>query len=248
MRFQLSKVYYLTVKDIKAYFTKPPLLTWGILFPAVMILAFYLKNPQGIKELAGGLIAMTILFGATSVEAIVLTFERRVGTLDRLLAAPLSLGEVIMGKALSGALFGLAVGFVVLVISRLFLGVGVQNFSLLALTMCLSAVAFAFLGTLVSVAVREVFEAMTLSNFFRFPMIFLSGVFIPLESMPPYLKAVAYFLPLTYSVDSMRWCLGGEGHISGIYLDSLALVGFIAALSILSERLFRKRLQESWGG
>jgi len=74
---ELRGIYYILLKDLKAYYFKPPNISWGILFPLVLALAFSLRNPSGLAELAPGLIAMAAVFGTTSMEAIVITFERR---------------------------------------------------------------------------------------------------------------------------------------------------------------------------
>ena len=93
-------------KDLKAYYFKPPNISWGILFPLVLALSFSLRNPEGLIELAPGLIAMTVLFGTTSMEAIVITFEKRVGALERLFLAPISLSTIMLSKILGGTIFG----------------------------------------------------------------------------------------------------------------------------------------------
>ena len=77
-------------KDLKAYYFKPPNISWGILFPVVLALSFSLRNPNGLIDLSPGLIAMAALFGTTSMEAIVITFEKRVGALERLQLAPIN--------------------------------------------------------------------------------------------------------------------------------------------------------------
>jgi len=71
-------------------------------------------------------------------------------------------------------------------------GLSISGGFFLLLGMLLSAFVFAFMGLLISVAVREVFEAMTLSNFFRLPMVFLCGVFFPFESLPKVLQIVGF--------------------------------------------------------
>jgi len=73
---ELRGVYFILLKDLRAYYFKPPNISWGILFPLVLALAFSLRNPAGLAELAPGLVAMAAVFGTTSMEAIVLTFER----------------------------------------------------------------------------------------------------------------------------------------------------------------------------
>ncbi|MBW2146215.1 MAG: ABC transporter permease [Deltaproteobacteria bacterium] len=245
MREQASKIYYLVLKDIRTYYLKPPMISWGFMFPGVMILAFYLKNPSGINDLVPGLIAMTVLFGATSVEAVVITFERRVGTLERLLMAPMGVTSIILGKIMGGLLFGLASGFVVLLLAILFLGAQVNGLLFLVGIMVLSAFCFAALGALVSVAVREVFEAMTLSNFLRFPMLFLCGVFFPPAALPMLLKPLAFLLPLTYAVDGMRSGLSVQGAMLSLPVNLVILLIFSLLITAATVKTFIRRLDET---
>ncbi|HHX65553.1 MAG TPA: ABC transporter permease, partial [Chloroflexi bacterium] len=58
MREQIAKAWYIARKDMRTYYLKPPLISWGMLFPAVMILAFYLRDPGDIRAAAPGLIGM----------------------------------------------------------------------------------------------------------------------------------------------------------------------------------------------
>jgi len=84
-----------------------------------------------------------------------------------------------------------------------------------------------------------VFEAQTLSNYFRFPMIFLCGIFIPLEKMPNVLRYLARALPLTYSVDGFRVLMGAGG---SILFEVAVLSLYTVLLVMLSVRLLRKNL------
>jgi ABC-2 type transport system permease protein len=245
MMEQAVKILYLVMKDMRTYYLKPPLISWGFMFPGVMILAFYLKNPSGIHDLVPGLIAMTTLFGATSVEAVVITFERRVGSLERLLMAPLSIPALILGKIVGGVLFGLISGSVVLVVGVIFLGARVSNWMFLAGIMVLASFCFSAMGAFVSVAVREVFEAMTLSNFFRFPMLFLCGVFFPLGALPTALKPIAFLLPLTYAVDGLRIGLTVPGALIGASLNFSILLIFSLAITIATVKTFIWRLDKT---
>ncbi len=95
---QLARAWHITAKDVRTYYVKPPLISWGMLFPAVLILAFYLREPADIRTIAPGLIGMTVLFGATSIEAVVIAFEKRIGALERLLMAPVSIGALVIGS------------------------------------------------------------------------------------------------------------------------------------------------------
>lgn len=245
MTDQLLRAGYIALKDLRAYYLKPPLISWGILFPAVMILAFYLRSPIDIRQVIPGLVGLTLLFGATSMEAIVVAFEKRIGALERLAMAPVSPQAIVLGKAVSGIAFALLTGIIVTAASMVAFDLTLSGTLLLLPTLLLAATSFSLLGAFVSVAVREVFEAMTLANYFRFPMIFLCGVFLPLPAMPPVLRIVAYALPLTYAVDALRiHFLGGEGAILPLAVDWAALLSFAAVLYLGSCHLLVRRLEE----
>jgi ABC-2 type transport system permease protein len=237
----LRGMFYIALKDLKAYYFKPPNISWGILFPFAFILAFAIRNPGDLRSLVPGLLALTILFGTSSMEAIVIVFERRIGSLERLILAPVRLPALLAGKLLGGMTFGLTVTLVVLVVALAVFGAAGINWLSLFLALILSATAFSALGAFVSVAVREVFEAQTLANFIRFPMMFLGGVFVPLASMPAWLQGIARLLPLTYSVEALRGALSG-GSWATAALDLGALAIFSVVLFLLAVAMQAKRL------
>jgi ABC-2 type transport system permease protein len=241
LTYDLRGLWYIMLKDLRAYYFKPPNVSWGILLPLAFVLAFSIRDPGNLAGLAPGLLALTLLFGASSMEAIVITFERRVGALERLLLAPLRLPALLAGKILGGVVFGLVTALVVLVLVLFILDLGVINWLLLLLAMVLSAAAFSALGALVSVAVKEVFEAQTLANVFRFPMMFLGGVFVPVASFPPGLQVVARLLPLTYAVEALDIALTGGSPLTAI-LDLGVLVVFTAAFFGLATWTLARRL------
>jgi ABC-2 type transport system permease protein len=242
---EFKKAYYIARKDLKAYYLKPPLISWGLMLPIVFILAFYLRNPQGISEVSPGLVGMTMLFSTTSMAAIVISFEKRIDALERLLMAPIHLRTILLGKGVGAAAFGFVMGLFALALIVFVFGLRISYPFSLFISLILSCFAFAFLGILISVGVREVFEAMTLSNFFRFPMIFLCGVFFPILSMPVALQVIGFCLPLTYSVDALRQSLLSHGGVLHRWVDILILAGFCVMLFEIALAIFRKRTQES---
>jgi ABC-2 type transport system permease protein len=90
--------------------------------------------------------------------------------------------------------------------------------------------------------VKQVFEAQTLANLFRFPMIFLSGVFIPVHSLPSIVKPVAYLMPLTYSIDSIKVSFGYEPQIMHPLLSLLVLTVFAFVFLGLSVKILKGRM------
>jgi ABC-2 type transport system permease protein len=107
--------------------------------------------------------------------------------------------------------------------------------------MVLSAASFSAMGALVSAAVKEVFEAQTLANAFRFPMMFLGGVFVPVASLPLGLQIVARLLPLTYAVEALDVAMTGGSPVTAI-VDLVVLAAFTAVFFGLAIWALARRL------
>jgi len=97
------------------------------------------------------------------------------------------------------------------------------------------------MGDLVSAAVKAVFEAQTLANVFRFPMMFLGSVFVPVASFPPGLQVIARLLPLTYAVEALDVAMAGGPSTTAIVdlgtLAAFTAVFFGVAMWTLARRL-----------
>jgi ABC-2 type transport system permease protein len=237
---QIARALAISRKDIESYYGKPPLVTWGLLFPAVLILAVYIKDRAGYLAVAPGIIGMTLLFGNTSMAAIVITFEKRTGTLERLLLAPLSARTIVLGKGLSAAAYGIATSLVLTLGFVAFLDMPLARPGVFGLALVLGAGIFSFLGIIASVMVREVFEAMTLMNFFRFPLLFVSGVFMPVAQMPWWIKPVTYLSPLTPVVELVRIGVHGESSLGPVWVPTSIAMLFLLVVCVVAIPSFRR--------
>jgi ABC-2 type transport system permease protein len=231
------------LKDMRTYYLKPPNVSWGIVFPLAWTGMFFVKSGRGLESLPSvlpGVVAVSILFGTTSMLAVTVTFEKKNRTFERLLLAPLPL-EVLMFAKTSGAiLFGVANAFVPVIMGALFFGLPPVAWHIFVPAVTLIALTSTFLGLFIAVAVSEVFEAQTFSNFFRFPMIFLCGLFVPVSSLPLFLRPLSYALPLTYGADLLHGSLRGE-YALPVLLDFGLLGIFCTGLFLLSIHNIRKR-------
>lgn len=235
---QIVRALFISRKDIESYYSKPPLITWGLLFPAVLMLAVYVREPGTYVGVAPGIIAMTLLFGNTSMAAIVITFEKRSGTFQRLLLAPVSLRTIISGKAASAAAYGIATSLVLALGLVALLNMPLVNPVSFIVGLTLGACTFSLLGLTASVMVTEVFEAMTLMNFIRFPILFISGVFMPVESLPAWLKPLAVLSPLTHVVELLRFGVSGNTFFSSVWIPFLTSLAFVIISWVAAKRAF----------
>lgn len=218
------------LKDMRSYYIKPPNISWGIIFPLAWTLMVFIRSggPLDAREMLPGVMCLSVLFGTTSMLAVTITFERMGRSFDRLLLAPISLNLLLLAKTGGAILFGIINGFAPVALAAFLGDLSAIDWPCVLLVVVLVAATSAFLGLFIAVSVHQVFEAQTFSNFFRFPMIFLCGLFIPLEAIPAFLRAVSYALPLTYGADSLKILINGKGHLAlGLDLLLLALFGVI---------------------
>jgi len=231
------------LKDMHAYYLKPPNISWGLIFPIAWTGMFFIKSGSGlgnIPALLPGVIALSVLFGTTSMLAVTITFEKKNRSFDRLLLAPISLNLLMLAKTAGAILFG-SVNAIVPVALALFLtDLSAISWVTVLPAIILIAIVSTFLGLFIAVSVSEVFEAQTFSNFFRFPMIFLCGLFFPIDSLPVVLRPLSYILPLTYGVDILRGAITGKNMMS-LGLDFLIITCFCTILFYISLRNINRK-------
>ncbi len=231
------------LKDMRTYYLKPPNISWGLLFPLAWTAMFFIRSGRGMEEiltLLPGVVGVSVLFGTTSMLAVTVTFEKKQRSFERLLLAPIPLELLMLAKTGGAILFGTANAFVPVVMAAFLADLSRVDWAAFAAAVFLVAVASTFLGLFIAVAVSEVFEAQTFSNFFRFPMIFLCGLFFPIERLPAFLRPLSYVFPLTYGADVLHGAVHG-GHVMPVALD-LALLGvFCAGLFAMSLRYIKRR-------
>jgi ABC-2 type transport system permease protein len=177
--------------------------------------------------------SLSILFGTTSMLAVTMTFERRNRSFERLLLAPLDLNFLMLAKTSGAILFGLVNAFVPVLFASFLTDLSSIQWLPVLGAVFLIAVTSTLLGLFIAVSVKEIFEAQTFSNFFRFPMIFLCGLFIPLQTLPLFLQPLSYILPLTYGADILKSSINQNGH-HGLLVNFMILLGFSVALFALS--------------
>jgi len=215
------------MKDMRSYYLKPPNISWGLIFPVAWTLMFFLRSPVAVevRDLLPGVMALSILFGTTSMLAVTITFERKSRSFERLLLAPISLNLLMLAKTSGAIMFGIVNAFVPVIFAAFLTDLAGINWPMVLVSVIFIAITSTFLGLFVAVSVSQVFEAQTFSNFFRFPMLFLCGLFIPLADLPVFIRPLSYALPLTYGADILKTAVSQNGVIA-VPLSFLALLAF----------------------
>ncbi len=224
-------------KNIRIYYSKGPVIIFGLLMPFFLFLAFYIGRNEPIEMLIPGLLGMTAFFTATSVGPAIVPWEARAKTLERLISSPVSLWTIFVGDVLSSFVFGILVSaFPVAAI--LLIGVGIANLLLLCFGLVLSTFCFASFSILLSAypPTDNPATVMMLSSMIKFPLVFISGIFIPIGELPVWGKTIAAISPLTYFTDLARYSIQGTSYYP-VALDILALILFTVAFLFVAIKI-----------
>jgi ABC-2 type transport system permease protein len=237
---EVACAWAVAVKDVRVYYLQPPMIMFGILLPFFLFFSFSVKREVGAEVGLARMLALTTFFTASSAGPVIIPLERRSGTYDRLLAAPMSLATLLLGKTLVGAFFAIAVSIVPLLVGLLWLRVSLADAALLAAAIVLGSMAFSAFGLVfASIPTRSVGSIMMPSTLIRWPLLFISGIFVPLGEMAPWARSLAYFSPLTYAQDLLNHAVLGAGYINPWL--SLALLPILLLLFLIPAARLHQR-------
>ena len=220
--------------------------TLGLIFglPTVLmgLIAFMLSERPGAFNAWGasllGIFPLIVMFLVTSVATL---RERTSGTLERLMAMPISRGDIVGGYAIAFSLLGAAQAVVVSLFSFGLFGLDVPGSAFLV---GLVAVADALLGTALGLAAsslaRTEFQAVQMMPLMLLPQLILCGLIIPRDQMPPLLEWLSWLMPLSYSVTATTDA-AAHGSLTGGYLLNLAAVLAFAVVALVLGGLTLRR-------
>lgn len=243
---QLRRAWAVTRKDIRIYYLKGPVLIFGIFMPVFLFLAFLMGGRQlPLAFLVSGLVGMTLFFSATAVSPAIFPWEGQAKTLERLASCPVKVETIVFGDIIASTLFGIGVTLVTVLIGMA-LGLSLFNGVLLLVAVPIAACGFSAIGMLLAVPPTNVpSNIMMLSSLLKFPLVFISGIFIPLEQMPSWGLAIAAWSPLTYFTDLVRYSFSKMSYFPPV-VDIVALVIFAvvctAGTMVLHRRTMPKRM------
>lgn len=172
--------------------------------------------------------------------AIPLVQQREKGILKRLNTTPLPRWALVGSNILVRLLIATAQTLIIVGIGVVVLGVEITgNPLVIAGFVVVGALTFTSIGYVIASFARTEEAANGMTSVIQFPLMFLSGIFFPLEVMPEWLRGVATFLPLTYLGDALRQSMVGGTPFAPIGVDALVLVGWLVVTLAVSARFFR---------
>jgi ABC-2 type transport system permease protein len=245
-------LWQLTWLEIKIYL-REPLGAIGSLIPVIAFIVIGRMMPRGALATSSAqpstgvlspgtvpvLVSLLIAISAVLSLVTIIAIYREGGILKRLRATPLRPATILTAHVLAKLLLtAVTIGLLLLAGKRYFvLGAGVPLYSF-ALALFLSACSILSLGFVIASIVPTARFAQPVGALILYPMIGLSGLFVPVASYPPLLAAAARALPLTYVVSLLLGIWRGEGWLAHA-ADLVALVvTFVVGLGV-SSKVFR---------
>jgi ABC-2 type transport system permease protein len=195
--------------------------------------------------IAPGIMAMTVMMSVMTGLPAAISQEREIGTLDGIMVSPINRLSVILGKTIAQMARGILQGSLILVLAILLFGITIHgNILLVFALMLLGVFSFVGLGVVLTSFAKNQETATMLMTTIMFPMMFLSGVFFPIEQMPWFMQGISKFLPLTYVTDALRKVMVLGADISVLINELSILIVFGVVMTAIALPVFKRAMTQ----
>jgi ABC-2 type transport system permease protein len=238
-------------RDILGFVSDRFRIVASLTFPLLFLLIFGGGFSNVIGQMAGGIDIVQFMYPGIIAQAVLTTSlfagvsivsDREVGFLREILVAPLSRVGIVLGKAAGSATVALLQVLVLLVIAPIVdVPLDLQTVLLLVPTVVVLSLVLSGLGILIGSFARSQQGFQLFMQMLVFPMVFLAGVFFPVDSVPLWMEVASKVNPVTYGVDAIRQVFLGSGPAGaglGVtvfghtmsFVEEMALVGALGVL------------------
>jgi ABC-2 type transport system permease protein len=200
-------------------------------------------NPSYFDFIAPGIMAMTVMMSVMTGLPVAISQEKEVGTLDGMMVAPINRLSIILGKTLGQTARGLIQGVIILALAVGLFGVTIHGSILLVFGLLLLGVfSFVGIGIVITSFAKDQETATMLMMTLMFPMMFLSGVFFPIQQMPWYMQDISKVLPLTYASQALRKVMVLGADIPAISTELTILIVFGVVMTAIALPVFKRMM------
>jgi ABC-2 type transport system permease protein len=200
-------------------------------------------DPSYFDFIAPGIMAMTVMMSVMTGLPVAISQEKEIGTMDGMMVAPINRLSILLGKTLAQTARGLIQGVIILGLAIGIFGVAIQGSILLVFALLLLGVfSFVGLGIVITSFTKDQETAQMLMMTLMFPMMFLSGVFFPIQQMPWYMQTISKALPLTYASDALRKVMVLGAGIPQISTEIIILIVFGIVMIAIALPVFRRMM------
>ncbi|HVM21393.1 MAG TPA: ABC transporter permease [Egibacteraceae bacterium] len=245
LRWGMTDALTVTKRNLLTYTRLPQLLVFSTIQPVMFVLLFAyvfggaITTPgvDYVQYLIPGIMVQTVSFGSTQT-GVGLADDLGKGLIDRFRSLPMARSAVLAGRTMSDSLRNLFVILLMLGVGTL-IGFRIQTGVLSTLVALAVAVLFGFamswISATIGMSVGNVETAQVAGFIWIFPLVFASSAFVPVETMPGWLRAFAEVQPITQTVNALRALLiGGDAgrYVLGSLAWSLAILSVFMPLAV----------------
>jgi ABC-2 type transport system permease protein len=214
-----------------------------VIVPLVIMSLIGLSFPdEGVLDyIAPALLATMALFFSFLLTGISFLRERSQGTMERLMASPVSRLDIVLGYLFGFFLFALTQTLIVVLFTIYVFDINYSGdlwqilvFQIVVITGAVT------LGIFTSTFARNEFQMVQFIPLIIVPQIFLSGVLWPVEQMPEYLQWLSSIMPLKYAIDGMSNIMLYGQSLLDVGFELAVLAGFTIATSVLAAIVLRR--------
>lgn len=205
------------------------------------IVGVSIPDKQMLDYVASAILAVLIMFFGFIITGISVLRERSQGTMERLMASPVTRMDMVVGYLLGFLVFALIQTFIIFFYMVYVIKVNFQGdlWQILVFQVIIGIGAVC-LGTFFSIFARNEFQIMQFIPLIILPQMFLCGLLWPIEQMPNYLQWIAKFLPLTYGIEGIRALMLQGKDLVNIGKDIGILAAYAVGLSVLASLTLRR--------
>jgi len=217
----------------------------GALSAGVRVQAQMRYNPTGSSKMQTipsqlGFIIYQVTLG---VAALGLARERELGTLEQLMVTPVRRTELLLGKAIPPWMIGMLNFFLMQAVARYFFAIPLEGslLFLLAGTLVFTGVEIVW-GMMISALAANQQQATLLVFIQAVVDVALSGYIVPVNDMPPVLRAVAQVVPLHHYLVFVRSVMLKGAGLAVLWPRLAVMAGLGLLMGVLATRFIARRL------
>ena len=200
------------------------------------VIGSYIQKIDGVSYgsyIVPGLLMLTLLTQAISNTSFGIFFPKFNGTINEILAAPISSLEIVLAFVGAGATKTLIVGVVIYLTASFFVDVSVEYPLLMIFLLILVSFTFALFGFLIGILSSNFEQMSIVPSLVITPMVFLGGSLYSLDMLPAIWQTVSYFNPVVYLIDGLRFSFYGVADFDiWISVGSMVLFLIICVISV----------------
>jgi ABC transporter DrrB family efflux protein len=251
-RWAVSDAVVMTVRLLRQIPRIPELVIFATIQPIMVVVLFVYVvggaiNAPGygghyVQFLLPGIFVQTVAFGGAAT-GIGMADDLQKGLVDRFRSLPMARSALLLGRTASDVVRN-GISVVVMIAVGLLTGFRFHGSALaviagLALLLAFEF-AFSWIGVLIGLSVKSVEAAQSGGFIWLFPLTFASSAFVPVDSMPSWLRGFAQHSPVTVTVDALRGWFNGQPVGSSAWQALAWIVGVLAVMVPLAVTRYRR--------